>query len=95
MPRRSRLEIYIDVLRSIKNGKHLLTPIMYNANLSYAPLREILDFLIEKELIKTKKKKRSTFYQITPKGLEVLTYFTKGEQILSMGTYRCGVHVWP
>ncbi len=82
MTKRSRFEIYIDVLRSIKNGKNRITPIMYQSNLSYKPTREILDFLTEKELVVTRRRGNSTLYEITPKGLNVLNYFEKTKQLI-------------
>jgi predicted transcriptional regulator len=45
-------------------------------------VREILDFLVQRKFIFAEVDGNSTFYQITPKGMEVLNYFTKAEQLL-------------
>ena len=82
MPKRSRFEIYIDVLVSIKKGRNRVTPIMYQSNLSYKPTREILDFLIKRGLIASEASGNSTFYQLTPKGVSALSYFEKTKQLI-------------
>ncbi|MEM2875971.1 MAG: DUF4364 family protein [Candidatus Bathyarchaeia archaeon] len=75
--KRSRLEIYLDVLIVISNGNAKPTKIMYNSNLSWKPLKEILDSLMEQGLIEVDSERKSKRYRITPKGLRVLGYFKK------------------
>jgi len=75
--KRSRLEIYLDVLQAIANGTSKATRIMYSANLSWKPLKETLTFLTEKGLIEVKKSRKSKTYYITPKGHRVREYFKK------------------
>jgi len=56
---------------------------MYKSNLSWVTLMEILDSLEKEGLIKCEiigKRKR---YRITKKGLNVLEYFKKVEQLLA------------
>ena len=43
--RRSKLEVYLDVLWTIKNGTRKPTRIMYESNLSWKPLQRTLDSL--------------------------------------------------
>jgi predicted transcriptional regulator len=43
--RRSKLEIYVDILQEIMNGTVIPTRIMYAANLSWKPLQETLKSL--------------------------------------------------
>ncbi len=75
--RRSKLEMYIDILRVLaQRGPLKLTHIMYKANVNCSVLKEYLDFLIQQELIeeKTIGKKRIVF-AVSEKGLSVLKYF--------------------
>ena len=81
--KRSRLEIYLDVLKVIANGTSKATRIMYNSNLSWKPLKETLEFLTKQGLIEVKKHRRSKRYYITSKGLRVLEYFKKLQELLS------------
>ena len=73
--RRSKLEMYIDILKVLaQRGPLKLTHIMYKANVNCSVLKEYLDFLIEQELVeeKTVGKKRIVYAE---KGLKVLKYF--------------------
>ena len=75
--RRSKLEMYIDILRTLaQRGPLKLTHIMYKANVNCSVLKEYLDFLIAQELVeeKTVGKKRLV-YVVSEKGLQVLKYF--------------------
>ena len=80
--KRSRLEIYLDVLRVIGNGTDKATRIMYSSNLSWKPLKETLNFLIERNLIEARNVRRSKRYYITAKGSRVLEYFKKLQEKL-------------
>ena len=53
--RRSKLEIYLDVLWIIKNGTKKPTRIMYGANLSWKPLMKNLEFMIKQGLLRKEK----------------------------------------
>ena len=75
--KRSRLEIYLDVLRVISRGNSKPTRIMYSSNLSWKPLKEMLESLIKQDLIRVESEKKAKRYYITPKGLRVLGYFKK------------------
>jgi predicted transcriptional regulator len=75
--RRSKLEMYIDILKVLAHkGPLKLTHIMYKANVNCSVLKEYLDFLIDQELVeeKTVGKKRIV-YAVSEKGLRVLKYF--------------------
>lgn len=48
--RRSRFEIYVDILKEIMGGATKPTKIMYGANLSYKPLKEILRSMLDQGL---------------------------------------------
>jgi hypothetical protein len=45
--KRSRLEIYLDVLRIVSQGEKKPTHIMYKANLSWVPVNDIITTDIE------------------------------------------------
>ena len=75
--RRSKMEIHLDILRTLaQKGPLKLTHIMYKSNVNCCVLKEYLDFLTQQELVeeKTIKKERIVF-TITEKGLTVLKYF--------------------
>ena len=82
--KRSRLEIYLDVLRAIKKGVNKPTRIMYKTNLSWTPLQEILNSMISQGLIIKKENKNKRLYEITEKGLNVLRYFNKVREMVTI-----------
>lgn len=87
--RRSKFEIYIDILALIKSGVVLPTRIMYSANLSWKPLRQILknlvsQDLIEEEAFKERDKRTKKVYRITEKGDNVLRYFNRAKDLMEI-----------
>ena len=85
--RRSKLEIYIDILEEIHNGVIIPTKIMYGANLSWKPLQQILTSLVTQELIEEvtaeKGDKRTKIaYNLTEKGMNVIRYFNKAKELV-------------
>ena len=85
--RRSKLEIYIDILEEIDDGVVIPTRIMYGANLSWKPLQQILKSLVSQELIveyTTEDGDRRTkkAYKLTDKGANVLRYFNKAKELV-------------
>lgn len=88
--RRSRLEITIDVLKATQNYSKP-TRIMYASNLSWQPLKIILDSLVKQGLIAGKREEKrakdrdlrtKTEYELTPKGVKVLQYFEGFNKVL-------------
>lgn len=77
MIRRSRLEIYLDILKVIEKGDTKLTQIMYKTNLSYATLQDIFEILIQGGFIMEEMEKNVKRYQITEKGRNALSYYLK------------------
>jgi predicted transcriptional regulator len=78
--RRSKLEIYVDVLRVLAwHGPLKLTHVMYKVNVNCTVLKEFLDSLSQQNLIEEhvvrKKKGQKTVYDITERGRTALTYF--------------------
>lgn len=75
--RRSKLEMYIDILKVLaRHGPLKLTHIMYKANVNCSVLKQYLEFLIKQNLVeeRTVGKKRIV-YAITDRGRTVLKYF--------------------
>ncbi|UCG45551.1 MAG: ArsR family transcriptional regulator [Candidatus Bathyarchaeota archaeon] len=82
--RRSKLEMYIDILRVLaQKGPLKLTHIMYKANVNCSVLKQYLNFLIKQELVEeqTVGKKRIV-YAITDRGRTVLRYFRELRAVL-------------
>jgi len=80
--KRSRLEMYLDVLEKISQGVGKPTNIMYKCNLSWRPLQEILRSLVEKELIEEIELDNRRYYKATEKGERTLIYLRKVIQML-------------
>ena len=75
--KRSKLEIYLDVLKTIRKGTCKPTRIMYLTNLSWKPLMEVLDSLTAQDLIAMREHGDRKRYDITEKGSNVLGYMSK------------------
>jgi len=90
LPRRSKLEIYLDVLWAIKRGTRKPTRIMYEANLSWKPLQKILksmasqDLIVEVDATPERDKRTSSVYEITQKGENIIKYFNRGKEFLKL-----------
>ncbi len=88
--RRSKLEIYLDVLRVIKEGVHKPTRIMYGANLSWKPLQQVLRSLLDQGLILEidvsdgGDRRTTKHYEITQKGENVLRYFDRARRLIEL-----------
>lgn len=79
MTRRSQMEILVDILRAVADGKHKRTHIMYMTNVNWTRLKKHLNFLTKQDMLVDDKIDGSTIYNITRKGKEVLKYFMKIE----------------
>ncbi len=82
--KRSRLEIYVDVLKTIKKGTHKPTRIMYRTNLSWKPLMKVLGSLADQGLITVGKEGNHKLYEITEKGKNVLQYFSRAMESIKI-----------
>lgn len=78
MVRRSKLDLYLEVLMAIESGVNKPTNILYKCNLSYKNCRDILRTLIEQGLITVSRNHRNgrRIYKITERGRDVLKYFS-------------------
>ncbi len=84
--RRSKLEIYLDILDilSIK-GPLKLTHIMYKSNVNCSVLKEQLDFLIKNNLVEERLlAKERVVYAISQRGLNVLKAFREVKKVLQI-----------
>ncbi|MCB2171496.1 hypothetical protein KQH65_02020 [archaeon] len=86
--RRSRFDLCLDILAIMCNGETKPTRIMYAANLSWNQLHREFEKLLDSDLIvkiditngsqSRKVDKRSKYkYVITPKGRNLVKYFTR------------------
>jgi len=87
MPRRGKVEIYIEVLEIIMKGEDKPTRIMYSANLSWKVFQNLLNNLINQGLVTeneehTGKEREVKRYEITESGMNVLKYFRKATTAL-------------
>jgi predicted transcriptional regulator len=82
--RRSKLEMYIDILKVLAHrGPLKLTHIMYKANVNCSVLKQYLEFLIKQNLVEERTVgKRRVVYAITPRGITVLKHFRELKQVL-------------
>ena len=87
--RRSRFEIYVDILTEVMNGSNKPTKIMYGANLSYKPLKMILQSMLDQGLIDerdgtSKDKRTKVTYEVTQKGMNVVRYYSKAKNLIEI-----------
>jgi len=82
--KRSRIEIYLDILQAIKRGTHKPTRIMYRTNLSWKPLMSILESMMEQGLVRAEEEGNRTTYWITEKGKSVLNYFMEAMNMIEI-----------
>jgi len=87
--RRSKFEIYVDILTEIKSGTVIPTRIMYGANLSWKPLKQILKTLTAQGLIVEQSmdkgdKRTKKAYALTEKGENVLKYFNRAKGLMEL-----------
>ncbi len=85
-PRRSRLDVQLDVLTAVREGVDKTTRIMYATHTSWNPVRKILDSLVDGGLLSViikpggiRAKRR---YEITEKGISVLNYFKSAKELV-------------
>jgi predicted transcriptional regulator len=74
MVRRSRLEIFFDVLTVIARGVSKPTRIMYKTNLSWTSMHDIFETLLQSGFILEEDVGRLKRYSITEKGQNALAY---------------------
>ena len=86
--RRSKLNIQLEVLKAVREGVDKPTRIMYAANMSWNPVRKILDSLVDGGLLSvisnTVGKRAKRRFEITEKGVYVLNYFEGAKELVDI-----------
>lgn len=88
--RRSRLEIQLEILNSLKLGIKKPTRIMNNVNISWKSLQNAVDNMLSQDLIfeidtsYSEDSRTSRIYELTSKGINVLKYFQKAENMFGI-----------
>ncbi len=84
-PRRSKLEVKIDIMQAIADGSGRPTHIMYRSNLSWAVMRSVMKVLEQQQLVISREVEGRRNYILTEKGTRVLqTYHTVKSQLESI-----------
>jgi predicted transcriptional regulator len=91
MSRRIKLEIYLDVLGTIKSGVEKPTGIMSRANLSWRPLQSVLGGLLSEGFVdvidltgvRGRDKRSSRCYRLTGRGEVAFRCFSEARDLLS------------
>lgn len=92
--KRSKLELYLEVLRAVSRGVSKPTNIMYKCNLSWASSKEILDALVEQSLLSVIDNEGRKIYRITERGRKVLEYFVKAQDLLMLHGRKRSLHAF-
>ena len=80
--KRSKLEMYIDILELLSNkGPLKRTHIMNTTYVNCTVLKEHLDFLIKEGLVEERTIGKSVAFEVTPRGVNVLKYFGELKQV--------------
>ena len=82
VPKRSRLEIYIEILKTVREGTRKPTRIMYKANLSWKSMKTALGSLLEQGMIEDITEGEHTYYEITRKGRNLLNHFERAIELM-------------
>jgi predicted transcriptional regulator len=75
--RRSRIELYVDILQAVANGRESPARIVNAANLSYDRVVHCVEFLEEQGLVQRIEGTSKRRYRMTSKGMNVLRYFSE------------------
>ncbi len=82
MIRRSKLEVFGDIMKVVaQEGEIRRTRIMYRANLAWKVLREALDVMEQKGILRSEERTAGVFVTMTPNGYAVLRRFAEVENI--------------
>jgi predicted transcriptional regulator len=78
----------LEVLKTVREGVDKPTRIMYAANMSWIPVRKILDSLVNGGLLSvisnTVGKRAKRRYEITEKGVSVINYFEGAKELVDI-----------
>ncbi|HYA77529.1 MAG TPA: winged helix-turn-helix domain-containing protein [Verrucomicrobiae bacterium] len=84
--KRSQLEVYVDILEVLAyEGPLMLTRVMHDVNVNCSMVKAGLDFLNKQGLVEDKiNRKERKIYEITQRGVTVLTQFKALKEVLPM-----------
>jgi predicted transcriptional regulator len=74
--RRSKLELYEDILNALANKALTVDSIAYACNMDCIALRQRLNFLMKSGLVEEKRYKKKTRYALTRRGLAIFKTLT-------------------
>jgi predicted transcriptional regulator len=80
--RRSSVEILMEILNLIENGRETKTAIVYGANLNFTVAKKYIQLLVEKGLVKVEDKSRGKKYSLTEKGKKFLREYEGIREVL-------------
>ena len=82
--RRSKLEMYVDILSVLaQRGPLKLTHVMYKANVNCSVLKEYLEFLLKQGLVEERTiGKNRLVFAVTQRGITILKYFKELKEVL-------------
>ena len=87
MIRRSKIEVFADVMKVVASEREIRrTRIMYKANLAWKVLKDALDFLEDKGILKAEAKDSGIFVSLTDEGYGVLRRFNELEEVFTRPT---------
>ena len=83
--RRSRLEIFVNILKSVLAERAITkTRMMYRANVSFRQLQRYIPLLLQLDLIKETKQDDMLMYEITEKGKLFLESYGKTKVFVTL-----------
>jgi predicted transcriptional regulator len=84
MTRRSKLEVFVDILKVVaQEGEIRRTRVMFKANLAWNVLKDSLESMEKSGTIKTERKSSGVFISLTQEGHNLLHRFSEFETALS------------
>lgn len=82
MPKRTRVEILVDILDTLAHDPTNPTRLATLVNMPYDRLKPIVRELEAKGIIRSVKSERSTILELTPKGIELLKELKRLKKVL-------------
>ena len=79
---RSRLDIIAAILTLTKKKGIGITNIMYGANINFKQLKQYMEFLVEKKLLRVSETDSKKRYKTTSRGIELLKDYEKIQKSL-------------
>ena len=84
--RRSKLELYEDVLNALAEKPLTVDNIAYECNMDCVALRQRLDFLVKNRLVEEKNCKKKTVYALTKRGISTFKTLTNTRRLEKLQT---------